>query len=181
MRHLIRLSVAACALVAGAATLSAVDPKPADDKGPLTDEMFVTKAASDGLHEVALGKLAKTNAQRDDVKTFGEKMVADHTKSNMELMEVAKGAGLNVPSQMLEEHQKHVEHFSKLRGEEFDREYAKHMVEDHQKAVSLFQRASRDVRNPDLKGFATKTLPVLKEHLAMAQKLQGGDRQPSDK
>ena len=184
MRHMLRLSAAACALVLGVAVLPAEDRKPGeDDKTPFTDQTFVAKAASDGLHEVELGKLAQSNGQSEDVKKFGERMVTDHTKSNMELKEIAKGAGIEVPSQIMPEHQKHIEQFSKLRGAAFDAQYGKHMVEDHQKAIALFERASREARNPELKGFATKSLPTLKEHLAMAQKLpggQGGDR-PNDK
>ena len=44
-------------------------------------------------------------------------------------------------------------------------------VSAHKDAVSLFERYSKDGDNPDLKAFASKTLPALKEHLQMAQNL----------
>ena len=59
-----------------------------------------------------------------------------------------------------------------LLGAEFDKAYAKHMVEDHEKAVKLFENASKNIKDPGLKDFATKTLPTIKEHLEMAKKLE---------
>ncbi len=47
------------------------------------------------------------------------------------------------------------------------------MVADHQKAVALFTKESTNGKDPELKAFATKTLPTLKEHLEMAKKLPG--------
>src|SRR5207248_6437936 len=45
------------------------------------DKKFVTKAAQGGAAEVKMGRLAAENAQSEDVKTFGKKMVEDHTKA----------------------------------------------------------------------------------------------------
>lgn len=59
----------------------------------------------------------------------------------------------------------------KLSGAEFDREYMKHMVADHEKTVSDFKKQAGSGKDPELKGFAAKTLPTLQEHLDMAQKL----------
>jgi putative membrane protein len=41
------------------------------------------------MMEVAMGKLAAQNAQSDDVKSFGKRMVTDHGKANDELKSVA--------------------------------------------------------------------------------------------
>jgi putative membrane protein len=46
------------------------------------------------------------------------------------------------------------------------------MVEDHQKAVKLFQKCRRESTNHELREFARQTLPILQEHLAMAQKME---------
>jgi putative membrane protein len=143
----------------------------ADDK-PFDDATFVKKAASDGMHEVELGKIAQTQAKNDDVKKFAETMVTDHTKANEELMKCAKDAGLDVPDKMMEEHQKEVDRFKDYKGTNFDQDYMKHMVDDHEKAVALFKQASKEAKNPKLKEFATKTLPVIQAHLDQARKIQ---------
>jgi putative membrane protein len=43
--------------------------------------------------------------------------------------------------------------------------------EAHEQAVALFEQYSRSGDNADLKAWALKTLPHLKEHLAMAKRL----------
>ena len=58
----------------------------------------------------------------------------------------------------------------KLSGEAFDCEYARDMVKDHEKDVAEFQAATK-LRDPEVKGFATQTLPTLQEHLEMAKGL----------
>src|SRR5690348_16625868 len=42
------------------------------------DKSFAEEAAMGGMAEVELGKLAQQNAQSDDVKQFGARMVQDH-------------------------------------------------------------------------------------------------------
>lgn len=172
MRVVMRVFAAAAVLALGVGA-TAQDRKDKDTK-PFSDAEFVVKAASDGMHEVELGNLAKTNAAGSDVRKFGERMVTDHSKANKELMDIAKGANLGVPTKMLDEHAKHVEHMGKLKGADFDKAYVKHMVEDHKEAVDLFTRASKEAKDAKLKAFAEKTLPVIKEHLEMAQKLDKG-------
>jgi len=163
--------VCARGLTAGAGP--AGNQKPDDPKKdkPFSDAEFVVLAASHGMHEVELGKLAKTNAASSDVRKFGERMVADHTKANEELKAVAAKAGLGLPTMLLSDHRRHIDKFSKLRGAEFDKAYTGHMVHDHHDAVDLFTRATKEAKDPGLKAFAEKTLPTIKEHLELAKKL----------
>src|SRR3954464_11916301 len=49
----------------------------------------------------------------------------------------------------------------------------------HQEAVDLFSRYSQGGDNNDLKAWAAKTLPHLREHLTMAQKLDQGGTAPT--
>jgi putative membrane protein len=163
-----RLS-AAVLLLAGLASARSQESK---SDTPLTDAEFVKMAASSGMHEVELGKLAATKAQNADVKKFAQKLVDDHTKANEELKAAAKDANIEVPAKMLEKHQKHVEHFREYKGSNFDADFVKHEIKDHEEGIALFTRASKELKNEKLKAFATKTLPVLKEHLEMAKKLQ---------
>jgi putative membrane protein len=131
---------------------------------------FVEKAALDGMTEVELGKIAQQNAESKDVKAFGARMVKDHSKANAELKSIAQSRGLQVPAKLDEEHQAMVDKFSAMSGAQFDAAYAKNMSEDHAKAIALFKEASEG-SDPQLAGFAQKTLPTLKEHKAMADKL----------
>lgn len=170
MRNLMRVVFAACALALVAGGTPADDKKKDDKAKPFTDAMFMSKAESGGLHEVALGKMTKTNAASADVKAFGERMVTDHTKANAKLIEAAREAGIKPRTTMLPDHQAHVDRLFKLTGAEFDKAYMEHMVKDHKEDVALFEKAAKEAKDEKVKAFAAETLPTLKEHLKMAEK-----------
>jgi putative membrane protein len=64
-----------------------------------------------------------------------------------------------------------VKHLQSLTGDQFDHGYLSDMAGDHIQAVSEFETASQKLSDPDLKNFATKTLPTLQKHSKMAQEL----------
>lgn len=131
---------------------------------------FVQKAAQDGMTEVELGKLVMEKSQNESVRAFAQHMVQDHGKANTELSAIAQKKNLNVPKQLDAQHQKMVQELSSKSGAAFDAAYAEHMAADHAKAVALFKSASA-LTDPELAGFAKKTLPTLQEHKKMADSL----------
>jgi putative membrane protein len=133
------------------------------------DKTFVTKAAQGGLAEVQLGQLATQKGQSDDVKKFGQRMVDDHTKANDQLKSIAQQKGVQIPSDLDSKDKALKDKLSGLSGAEFDRMYMQHMVQDHKKDVAEFQKEASNGKDPDVKNFASQTLPTLKEHLQMAQ------------
>ena len=144
-----------------------------------SDRQFIDKAVNDGLAEVKLGQLASEKASNPEVKQFAQRLVQDHTKANTQLKQIAQAEGVRVEDDLESKHRKVQDRLSKLSGEAFDRAYMEHMVEDHQKAVKLFEKQSKDASNPQVKQFASSTLPTLQEHLREAQRLQaevGGAR-----
>lgn len=134
--------------------------------------VFVSKAAQDGMTEVELGKVALDKSKDAKVREFAQRMVTDHGKANRELASIAKQKGLEAPKELDTEHQAMVRKLESQDGEAFDVEYSRHMNMDHSKAIELFEATTRS-SDPDLAGFAKKTLPTLKEHKQMASKLPG--------
>jgi putative membrane protein len=134
------------------------------------DKTFVREAAIGGMAEVELSKIAQ-KSENADVKGFAERMIEDHTKANEQLTSIASGLGVEMPKTVDSEHQRIREKLQTLHGKAFDDEYAHAMVEDHNKAVKLFQQEERAGRNTELKQFAQKTLPTLEEHQKMALEL----------
>lgn len=137
------------------------------------DKDFMTKAAESGMAEVRLSQLAQQKAQSADVKQFGQRMVTDHTKANNELKQIAQKENVTLPTDLSAKHKDLMNKLQNLSGAEFDREYISVMAEDHEKAVNLFQSEAASGDNADVKAFASKTLPTLKEHLQMAQNING--------
>ncbi|MGV3502332.1 MAG: DUF4142 domain-containing protein [Adhaeribacter sp.] len=133
---------------------------------------FAVEAASGGMMEVELGRLAATNASDAEVKAFGQRMVDDHGKANEELKTLATAKNITLPSAPGEDHQKHITDLTALKGAEFDKKYIDMMVKDHEEDVKHFEDAAQDAElDADLKAFAQKTLPTLKSHLDMAKKI----------
>lgn len=137
------------------------------------DRSFVMQAALGGLAEVRLGELAQRQGGSDAVEQFGAQMVQDHGKANEELMRIAKSKGLQPPTQLDNKHAALHDRLQKLSGAEFDREYLRAMLDAHRKDVALFEQQARDGRDAELKAFAQKTLPTLKQHLSHVQGLVG--------
>jgi Predicted outer membrane protein len=135
---------------------------------------FVEKAGTSGLAEVEMGQLGEQKAKNSQVKAFAKRMVADHTKANQELVTAIKGKGMQIPSSRTATHKAMVEKFQQQdAGKEFDRDYMEQMVEDHKAAVDLFETAADDERfDLDLRSYAKKTLPTLRDHLTQAQTIQ---------
>jgi putative membrane protein len=143
-----------------------------------TDRAFVMKAAEGGMAEVEMGRLAASKATDADVKQFGQRMVDDHSKANDELKALASQKNLTLPTAPTAKHKADHARLEKLSGAAFDRAYMADMVIDHNKDVAEFQRASTTAKDADLKAWAAKTLPTLKDHQQSAKtintKVKGG-------
>ena len=136
------------------------------------EQKFVKDAASGGMAEVQMGRLAAQKGQSEAVKKFGQRLVQDHTKANQELKQIASKKGVTVSSQPASEHKSALEHLRSLQGAEFDKAFTQHAIQDHQKDIQKFQQASQQLQDPELKAFASKTLPTLQQHLQMAKQLE---------
>jgi putative membrane protein len=134
------------------------------------DAEFIPKAAGGGMTEVELGKLAAEKGASQEVKNFGNQMVKDHSKANDELKELAGKMNVMVPEKVDAKHQAMIAKMSALSGAHFDKAYVNKMVKAHKEDIELFESAEKEVKNEDLKKFIEKTIPVMKEHLAMIEK-----------
>jgi putative membrane protein len=136
------------------------------------DYKFVREAAEGGLLEVKLGELAKQKGTSQSVQQFGDRMVTDHTKANNDLKQIVSQKGAMLPDQLSRKEEHELMHFQKLSGKDFDKNYAEHMVKDHNKDIKEFQDAAKNAQDPELKAFAQKTLPVLEQHMQQAQQIE---------
>ena len=137
-----------------------------------TDTAFVQQAAKGGIAEVELSRIAVTGAASSEVRSFAKEMVDAHTANNRELASVAGEQGISIPKETDEEHIRLRQKLSALRGAEFDKAYIEAMKSDHQKMAELLQYSAKTVHSPQLRTYIDKTLPVVRHHLAMAQKLE---------
>jgi putative membrane protein len=130
---------------------------------------FVAAAYMGGLAEVETANLALQRASNTEVKAFAQRMLTDHSRANEELRQLATTKGLGLPAQLAGDPKEAFDHLSSLSGPAFDKAYMAHMVEDHEKDVSEFDKASTSATDGDVKSWAGRTLPTLQQHLALAK------------
>jgi putative membrane protein len=179
---MVKRTLLLAALVGAALGLGALRAAAADeDQRGLTDQQFVTQASAAGLAEVNLARLALEQSNSADVKKFAQHILDDHTKANQQLNAVADKHRLLPAPSMDAPHQMLMQRLSQLRGEAFDRAFLDAMVKDHKDAISLFEQEAKNGQDKELKEFASKTLPTLKDHLEMAHKASGHDEKDTTK
>ena len=143
-----------------------------DDKVSRGDRKFIEKAAESGMFEVQVSQLASSKAADPNVKSFANMLVDHHTAANNELIQLANAKGVELPAGPPRSKRRDMEKLGKKTGAEFDRNFVKEVgIQAHEKDIKLFEHASKDVKDAQLKAFVDKTLPVLRQHLQAAQAL----------
>ena len=125
------------------------------------DVNFIQKAAGGGAQEVANGQMAEKQAKSAAVKSMAARIVADHTRLNKELTALANRKGVNFNTSGVRA--------QNLGGGDFDRSYLSWLEEVHRADIADFEKAAKSSDDSELKAWASKALPTLKQHLAMAQ------------
>jgi putative membrane protein len=125
------------------------------------DVNFIQKAAGGGAQEVENGKMAEKQAKSAEVKSIAARMVADHTRMNKELTALANRKGVTFNTSGVRA--------QNLGSGDFDRLYLKWLEDVHKGDIADFERAAKTSDDSELKAWASKTLPTLKQHLAMVQ------------
>jgi putative membrane protein len=171
MQNPISKPKALVALTVGWCLVSAVSVC-AQTRAPSTEE-FVKKAAISDMMEIQTSQLALSRQPDADTKPFAEQMVKDHEETSRQLKNLVNSGKVNgpLPTSLDSDRKSKFDELKSKSGKDFDRAYDQMQVQAHEEAVALFEQYSQAGDNPDLKTWAAKTLPRLKEHLAMAKKL----------
>jgi putative membrane protein len=156
-------------LMAGvAAGLIMTSPAFAQDKA---SQKFLKAAIEGNLAEVQLGELAQKNGDSDRVRLFGQMLQKDHSAANEKAKSAANSLGMSPPSEPNSKQKAMYDRMSKLSGENFDRQFAKDMVEDHKKDIKEYEKEAK--KNDAGGAYAKEALPTLRKHLETAQSLNG--------
>jgi putative membrane protein len=124
------------------------------------------------MYEIQLSKIAATNGLDADVKNLAASLVTAHTAINKKISAIAASANFILPIALNADHQKDLMDMSKFTGADFDKKYINTIVYGHEKSVSAYKDAYKDLSAGDTKNFAGETLPKIEDHLAMAKQVQ---------
>lgn len=140
------------------------------------DREFVAEQLVMGTAEIELGRLAQQRGSHADVKEFGSMMVREHQMAADELKPIAARANTGretaAKADNHDAHQENIEELSKLSGREFDLKYMEEMIDDHEKGIEDLEGKAENASDPDVKAWATKTLPKMREHLERAKTIK---------
>jgi putative membrane protein len=133
---------------------------------------FVNKAAIGDMYEIRSSRLALEKVAAGETKEFAQRIVADHTKSSEELKSLAQRLqGVKIPTELDTQHLQKLDRLKSASAAEFASLYRSQQIEAHNTAIRLFEQYAQNGQQPELKQFAERTLPTLREHLQMAQSL----------
>jgi putative membrane protein len=138
----------------------------------MKDPVFLINAASSNLLEIQAGKMAAQQATKSEVKQFAQMMVSHHTQATQELKNVATPLGVTLPQTMIPVHQAMADRLANKTGKDFDEAYMDLMETAHKMDIAMFEVKSKAAETPTVKGFATRTLPMLRSHETMANKIE---------
>jgi len=136
-----------------------------DNNNNEKDAQFLVNAAEINQEEISLGQLAQQKGGFSHVKELGKMMEEEHTKSLADLTALAQTKNISLPTSQTENGIDAYKKLNNKSGNAFGKEYSSMMVKGHKKAIELFEKASTDCTDPDIKAWATETLPTLRTHL----------------
>lgn len=139
----------------------------------MQDEMFLKNAAKASVMEMEFNRLATVHSKTPAVKEYAQRVLKDHEKYEAQLKKLALKLELELQDEpsLVEKLRLHL--MSAKQGKPFDLAFIEDIgVEAHQDEVHLFEKAAAKVENPELKAFATRHLPLLKQHLEAGKRLE---------
>jgi len=136
-----------------------------DNTNSEKDAQFLVDAAAINHEAISLGKLAQQKGSIKHVKEFGKMIEDASTKSLVELTALATTKNIPLPAYETIGNQYVYKKLNEKSGNEFGREYSDRMVKRHKDAVALFEKASTDSSDPDIRAWSIAKLPTLRKHL----------------
>ncbi|MHB1353882.1 MAG: DUF4142 domain-containing protein [Thiobacillus sp.] len=171
MRHPLQASLLLAALAASQPSFAqsaaiTVAPGAARPAAPSkADVQFAVDAAAVGLVEAEIGKIAMKRAASDGVRQFAEVMLEDHSRANEKLTAIASQKNISIPKAPSGAARRTLDELQSLAGETFDRALLARARDDHEATIALFNREAESGSDPELRTFASDTLPKLQQHL----------------
>lgn len=140
-----------------------------DSRKDSKDAQFLVNAAEIYMEEIGLAKLAQQKGTTSPIKELGRNMELNHQNSLDELTSLAKRKDVTIPNTITDQGDESYRLLNEKSGDEFNEAYAKLMVEKHEDAIALFEKAADKSKDNQIQNWATSMLPVLKKGLDEAK------------
>ena len=115
-------------------------------------------AASSASWEVNTSSLVQGKLQNPSVKSIATRVIADQSRINNELTELGKKKGLAISVQSKRQ---------QVPGPNYDKNYLTLLEQVNQESIGRLQKEAQSGDDPDIKSFAAKILPSLRQHASL--------------
>lgn len=177
------IALAAAGLLAGCAsdrTEKAAPVAAMDPTSPLMAPGFMAAAGSSDQFEIQSSQIALQLSQNAQVRQFAQTMIDHHSRTTAELTQIAQANGMApTPPALMPQHQAAMSRLQAAGPGMFDATYRQEQITSHQEALSSTQNYGAQGDNAALRAFATRTTPVIQQHLSQAQALPDMSMQPA--
>ncbi len=137
-----------------------------------SDQNMMKQLSYANMAEIEAAQMALDKSQDQQVKTFAQKMIDDHTKASDQLRDIADAKNVKLPTELDAKHKKEVQNLSKLSGDKFDKKYlSQGGVSDHRQVQQLLSRIEKRAKDDQLKTLASTLMPTINEHWQMAKEM----------
>jgi putative membrane protein len=137
-----------------------------------TDKTFLIDATKVNTALADFGQIAAEHGGSPEVVRFGQQEASDHGRIDKDLRQVAARKDVMVPQEMDAKDKQFRDRLmatAQRTGTEFDREYLRRAIQDHEKDIEQFQREIKNGKDSDVQSWATQNLSMLQDHLRNAR------------
>ena len=162
---------------------AAAPPAPVETPQPatttLTDPEIVMIVMTANSVDSANGEMARQRAENPQVRQFGERMVADHSRLNQQAARLAQQLNVtpqesDVSRQLQQTGQQTRDQLGQLSGADFDRTYMQGEISLHQNVLDMIDTTLLpNAQNPELRSLLEEARPIIQSHLEQARQIQG--------
>ncbi len=143
---------------------------PAQDSPPITPEKMsqpelLAKSLQLTQEELALSRIAVRQAHNEKVKAFAQRAAAREEEIDKKLTALAAAAGVSEPKKVSEPMQQRLDVIEKLRGEAFDPDYLKLLLDFHRLHVRIYEQLAKRAADEKLRDFAREAGASEQAHL----------------
>jgi putative membrane protein len=125
-----------------------------------------------------MGHAADDQGAKPGIHSLANKIVASHTKADQALRLLAAQKHVDLPARTdIDDHDELAALHARKPGGEFDAQYVRNVIDDHDRMIEMYEAARNESVDPDIRRYADIMLPALRENreqaLAMFNKQLG--------
>ena len=136
-----------------------------------SDERFLKERAAAILFEVETAQLALQKTNNQSLKKLSNQIIEDRLVIIEELKKLSSLKNVTLPTVSGNQRSTELEDLQKLNATEFDKKYLSFIVEFLEEDIRKFEKAANNANSPEIKVFASKSLPIMRTHLDEARSL----------